>query len=812
MKKITTACLLFFLAATGLAGNLFTGTLTNFWSMGGSWVSFQAAGYNTATNIQVVVLIDTNTIFASGAHSGQGLRWSLMGGMEFDGTNLIMQTTFESAPNSDLDVGYITITNFAPGTNLFSLSVTTAVTSSSYFVVSNAGSAGFNGTYPGLAGLTAENSGTNWWINGTNYLVYQWYQPSTNTGSLHADTTNGVGWPTSYIFFGPTNPANGQAFTASIYYGDGVPGDSPAPSVWYFQTDTTNSDAGFVLTGGGIASSVAIPPAATPASLSFVTSTAVAPPALIILSNGVVGWVNSRAYVSSLQTNVVLSSSRITIYTTNTFVFSGSNYVGRFAQLYDWTVTTPSHVPVGFDGPCPATNQYEGVWCSYTGTNGWFLATNGFVTSTNVSVSIVGAAGGYGSVTLFGLDHPELYGRTNSFDGQNWLVNGSPIASQADIAATVHVLSPPVQLAGNWLFDSSAPTTTNETVSFTAYNTPIFQLLAISSGVHLDNFYLTTTNTFFAGIDVAQTNLLSGWILEQCTNLAPPVVWNTFTNFTTTTNAGELTLIVPHDANIPAAFFRIRGAADISATFNAPLVVNGSLTASNYVGGAAGLTNANPLTLFSAGAATVLGSNVMVNLSNASPATLALFCITNANGSLTYAISNSAPVGGGGTFGGGAVSNLTIGQWAFVTNTTDNSLVQTNLTYGVVGTISLTNGIVIMGGRAFVPGVPTLGPTNGTLIAWANLDANAQNNSMSLTWSNTSGTQVTFSNYFVINFSQSFPAGFLPHFSVSWGAASTIISPFPPLSVSNTLSTIYLKSVGGAMTASKVFQLNLIGF
>ncbi len=317
------------------------------------------------------------------------------------------------------------------------------------------------------------------------------------------------------------------------------------------------------------------------------------PPDLVVLSNEIVGWVQGQQYVSALQTNVVLSSSRIPIYTTNTFVFSGSNYVGRFAQLYNWTITTP---PMDAGWMIPPTNQYEAVWCSYSGTNGWFLATNGFVAFTNISVAIVGEAGGYGSVTLFGLDHPEIYGRTNSFDGQSWLVNGSPIASQADIAATVHVLATPVQLAGNWIFDSQAPTTTNETVSFTTVNAPIFQLLASSSGVHIDNFYLicTATNTWYtnynwytnfifgeAGIDVAQTNLLSGWLLEQCTNLAPPIVWAA-ASYTSVTNSGERTLIVPHDANIPAAFFRIRVLGTTSATFSVPVtLLSGTLYPSN---------------------------------------------------------------------------------------------------------------------------------------------------------------------------------------------------------------------------------------
>jgi hypothetical protein len=302
----------------------------------------------------------------------------------------------------------------------------------------------------------------------------------------------------------------------------------------------------------------------------------VSPSVLVVLSNGVVGWVNSQQYVSALQTNVVLSSKQITLFTTNAFVFSGSNYVGRFEQLYSWTLTTPW---VGGGGLSLPTNQTEDVWVSESGTNGWYLATNGIPIFTNVSVAIVGAAGGFGSCILYGLDHPEVFGRTNSADGQQWLIKGSPIASLADIAATVHVLHPPVQLAGSWLFDSQAPTTTNMTVSFTLFSEPIFQLLGSADGVHIDSATRAGTNCLLL---VNQTNLVTGWLVEQCTNLAAPVIWKLFTNYTQTTNSGVLTLTVPLNLALPAQFFLIRGIASASATFFVPLSLNaGELYASN---------------------------------------------------------------------------------------------------------------------------------------------------------------------------------------------------------------------------------------
>lgn len=60
-------------------------------------------------------------------------------------------------------------------------------------------------------------------------------------------------------------------------------------------------------------------------------------------------------------------------------------------------------------------------------------------------------------------------------------------------------------------------------------------------------------------------------------------------------------------------------------------------------GNGSGLTNLNPNAVFSSGVVTLLGSNVVVNLSNASPATLSLSLSTNANGSIWASLSNSAP-------------------------------------------------------------------------------------------------------------------------------------------------------------------------
>ena len=257
------------LASTTFGANLFSGTLTNFWSPAGNRVRYHAEGYNTATNAQLTVSLDTNTVFVSNPETGQGRAWNLDGVMEFDGTNLYTQTTFAPGdPAAPLESSFGTVTNFVPGLNVFALTATNAPSPAIWLVVSNAGSASFNGSYTTQPSPSPDGSTTVWWVNGMDYAKYVLDASTSNLWSLHTNTPDGVGYPTEYFFYAPTNPASGQSFSASIFYGDGVPGDSPAPTVFWFQPFTTNVD-GFVLTGGAINSSIAIAPAITPMSLSF---------------------------------------------------------------------------------------------------------------------------------------------------------------------------------------------------------------------------------------------------------------------------------------------------------------------------------------------------------------------------------------------------------------------------------------------------------------------------------------------------------------------------------------------------------------
>jgi hypothetical protein len=187
-------------------------------------------------------------------------------------------------------------------------------------------------------------------------------------------------------------------------------------------------------------------------------------------------------------------------------------------------------------------------------------------------------------------------------------------------------------------------------------------------------------------------------------------------------------------------------------------------------------------------------------------------------GQITYTVTGVNTnqflgAGPGGYWDAVNLTNLTWGQWQLYTNPADGSLIQTNSTYGVVGTISLTNGIVIVGGRAFNPGVPTISGTNSSLVSSVFLDANAQNNSMLLSISTTSATQVANSNYCTITFSQPFPTNHTPHFWMWLAPGTTIPTPYVPLVISNNATAIYIYTESqAAPPSSKVYNYNIGGF
>jgi hypothetical protein len=252
----------------------------------------------------------------------------------------------------------------------------------------------------------------------------------------------------------------------------------------------------------------------------------------------------------------------------------------------------------------------EALWGSYDGVTGWFALTNNFVCWTNISLSVVGTnITGVGGVSIYGLDHPELYGNVISFDGQTWLSNGKTVATMDDLSAYIHVLAPPVQMAGNWLLNNYVTTNGTGHVIYSAYNVAALDLTSFARGITIDYFnrnitgwYVSSftdtnsvvfyyTNAIFGTnfvLHIAASNMISGWVIETCTNLVPPIQWQPFVAATVTTNAvewmpsntgvmttntGEVSFVFPCNFAIPAQFFRARGVAVISASCSVPLAL-----------------------------------------------------------------------------------------------------------------------------------------------------------------------------------------------------------------------------------------------
>jgi hypothetical protein len=210
----------------------------------------------------------------------------------------------------------------------------------------------------------------------------------------------------------------------------------------------------------------------------------------------------------------------------------------------------PSIVPVTLSG-------------SYTGTNGWFVITNGFYTTNQIYLSAMCTNTGVGSVQVYGMDHYELYHRTNSFYQQGWVV-GTP--SQATDPANKSYVDSAVQLA---LASQWQSWTTNNRGHY-SYNVLGSPLVDYGFGLNFGQLSSvsrdgTGTNLVFS---TGVTNLVTGWELLTTTNLLLPFVPVT-SGYTTNIAAGLCTFTVPI-LPIPAQFYAITLGFSATIAHNAP--------------------------------------------------------------------------------------------------------------------------------------------------------------------------------------------------------------------------------------------------
>ena len=327
-------------------------------------------------------------------------------------------------------------------------------------------------------------------------------------------------------------------------------------------------DGASVPTAVGFTNTVTLPAGAS----AYVTNLGVIAGVWTFQAGIPAGMPGTNTVTAYSLSNSVLSSTLYVATNINPLNFSGSNYIGKFAQIYNWLLVAPN---LGGGGISPGTNEQENVTFSFTGTNGWFYPTNlvyGGLVYSNVYVAVVGAAGSSGALTIYGIDHPELYGRTNSFYGQ---YNRFPAPLDPNDAANKNYVD--TQIA-NALTPFSAWTDATNLyhVSLNRNNQTLVDFTAAGIWIPIDGF--TSDGTGTNGLlTIAQTNLLAGWNLQSSTNLLLANGWTTFTNYSMATNSGEVTFTIPYNFNISAQFYRAMLPGNNRATFNAtPLAVNGA--------------------------------------------------------------------------------------------------------------------------------------------------------------------------------------------------------------------------------------------
>jgi hypothetical protein len=156
---------------------------------------------------------------------------------------------------------------------------------------------------------------------------------------------------------------------------------------------------------------------------------------------------------TNLPANVVKSSSLTALYQTNPFVFTGSNFLGTYSNVWsinDFGLRSGTNVAISnimsFDGATwmafAQTNYYTNAVTQYVFTN--YYGTNAYAVTnyaTNavyqpVQLAALSSITSTGAVTVFQQANPELYGRYNPFYGQTIDFSGATIAGGVTAAVT----------------------------------------------------------------------------------------------------------------------------------------------------------------------------------------------------------------------------------------------------------------------------------------------------------------------------------------------------------------------------------------
>ena len=258
--------------------------------------------------------------------------------------------------------------------------------------------------------------------------------------------------------------------------------------------------------------------------------------------------------------NAVLSSQQFYWFATNAFVFSGtSNFITIASNYFGSTIETPLYVsgssPGGF-GSIMSASPYL-LSGSYDGST-WFAITNGFSTTNQISLSIICTNAGVGAIAIYGMDHPELNGRTNSTFNQVW-ITADPVTPTDPVNKRYVDTLNQINASTTW---SSYQTNGFTHLRFNALGQTVQDIsygftIAPISPASID---ATGTNITFR---TSTTNLLTGWQLLTTTNLCLP--FTSTTAYSTNVSAGVCTFTIPVIPGLQAAFYAV---APIVSTIN----------------------------------------------------------------------------------------------------------------------------------------------------------------------------------------------------------------------------------------------------
>jgi hypothetical protein len=435
-------------------------------------------------------------------------------------------------------------------------------------------------------------------INMVTNLNGKWIQGGTiNSNSLDSGT---MAWLNSHSISGSGGGGDGSGemdFDGGAIISDGN-GDIWAnaivvPSIWDSQNLT--GSAGQVATANGDRTwSWEAPSGGGAATIVFTNTITGAPGTMAIVTNvgnnvsavlqltipaGAPGAPGTNTVTVYNLSNAWLGCRLLPTYTTNYAMWNASNFLARVPGFYrgrasggDDGGNPPESIPISFVG-------------SFTGTNNWFVITNGFQTTNTISVALItnGASmrGGTivdpGSATLYNVDHWELVGVTNYGFAEHYQFD-TPV--NPNDAATKGYCD---GLYAN-AFDSNFSSYTNNGVTYTVYsyqNAVTFQIA--NQTVNIPHSFAidgTGTNILF-GLTLA--SMTNGCTLQYSTNLAQVAGWMTFTNYTSTTNAGVVTFTIPMNRSLPLMLFRAIASATSIPSFLVPLGVPEIAFATNTI-------------------------------------------------------------------------------------------------------------------------------------------------------------------------------------------------------------------------------------